>query len=264
MRHTQDTDSILTQSRSLSRFGNPFTQQSPRLIGSSERYDGTTDTDAQLTDANKAWCKWFRQLIHDDYFGLWFAFSLTPTKQSFTNTINNIRHRINRTNETNGVFAGTGKQVIKRHGTMAFLLPAVSQGKHIHLHGAIRLPRLHCDKWVSTRIKDNNQHKEIAAPFDVRGLVFPTRYGTKIDKTFADLHICHDNGRMVDLRTEWQIADHRVFNYWINRDEPIAVSEWRVFEEAEMYPHYIRLALPCSNTDLACYINTNVERQTHS
>ncbi len=238
------------QSHSLSRFSNPFAQPSPRLIGGSERYDGTSGTDAQLTDANKAWCRWFRQLIHDDIYGVWFAFSLTPSKQNLTNTISNIRHRIDRTNATFGVFANTGNQVIKRHGAMAFLLPAVSQGKHLHLHGAVRVPRLHCDDWVPTRIKDDDKQKNILAPLPVRGLVFPRRYGTKIDKTFADLHICHDNERMVDLRDEWRIADHRVFAYWNNRDKPIAVSEWRVFEESENYPHYVRLALPCGNTQL--------------
>lgn len=236
------------QSRSLSRYRNPFAQDSPRLIGGSERYDGTAGTDAQLTDANRAWCRWLRQLIHDDVYGVYFAFSLTPTKQNLTSTISNIRHRIDRTNATFGVFAGTGRQVIKRHGAMVFLLPAVSQNTHLHLHGAVRLPRLHCDDWVPTRIKDDNAPTDIFAPLPVRGLVFPTRYGTKSDKTFFDLHICHDNGRMVDLRDDWQIADHRVLEYWNNRSNPIAVSEWRVFEESDAYPHYVRLALPCANT----------------
>lgn len=248
MRYAQNTDSTLAQSHSLSRFSNPFAQESPRLIGGSERYDGTAGTDAQLTDANKAWCRWLRQLIHDDIYGVYCAFSLTPTKQNLISTISNIRHRIDRTNATFGVFAGTGHQVIKRHAAMAFLLPAVSQGKHLHLHGAVRLPLLHCQEWVPTRIKHDNAQKDILAPLPVRDLVFPTRYGTKVDKTFADLHICHDNKRMVDLRDEWQIADHRVFEYWNNRDKPIAVSEWRVFEESDTHPHYVRLALPCGNT----------------
>ena len=189
------------------------------------------------------WCRWLRQLFHDDCFGMWFPFSLASryTPEQLDHRIANLCLRF-----THFVFRGRPDLTLnhrKRHGLCAFVLPATSYSGVPHFHGLFRTPSSNPSTWVSSTIRQNGQPLNIQMPLTLREMLnlYPRDAIDDSDapSVLGNLHIDNDNRRVIAMHHDSPDAN-RVLKYWRKRRD----GEVRHFDCAFFTPHDIRAALP--------------------
>lgn len=212
-----------------------------------QQYLTTTDFRNNPHEVVEAWKQYNKQLIHDDIYGMWFAFTLTTT---FTT------HQLHKTllvrAETAGKLCGLHAHnqtagTRKHRGICAFLLPAVSYNGFPHHHGLLRVPRAYCcdEKVITTSEHGNNL--TMVVPSSVREYfrLFPVRaelnlnllYDTREDLT-GTTHYA------LPLDADPQTASTRALSYWSDRSD----GELRRFDQAVFIPWEVRAALPNADT----------------
>ena len=115
-------------------------------------------------NVDNEWCRWLRQLFHDDCFGMWFPFTLATRY-----TPEQLEHRIASLclGFTKFVFRRRPDLTLnhrKRHGYCAFVLAATSYSGVPHFHGLFRTPSSDPSIWVSGTIQQNGQPLTIQMP----------------------------------------------------------------------------------------------------
>ena len=200
------------------------------------------------------WCRWLRQLFHDDCFGMWFPFSLSTryTPEQLEQRIaSRCRWKPDQTLNHR-----------KRHGYCAFVLPATSYSGVPHFHGLFRVPSRDPSTWVPSTIQQNGQPLTIHMPLVLREMLklYPR---DPIDDTAApsclgNLHIHNDDHRAIAMHHDSPDAN-RVLKYWTKRRD----GERREFKEAFFTPHEIRAALPIrtGRTPFTKYVRHTREKE---
>ena len=194
-------------------------------------------------DVDNEWCRWLRQLFHDDIFGMWFPFTLA-TRYTPEQLEQRIASRCRCF--TNFVFRGKPDQTLtqrKRHGFCAFVLPATSYAGVPHFHGLFRIPSSDPSNCGPGTIRQDGQPLTIQMPLVLREMLklYPR---DPIDDTAApsclgNLHIHNDDHRAIAMHHDSPDAN-RVLKYWMKRSD----GEVRHFDCAFFTPHEIRAALP--------------------
>ena len=194
-------------------------------------------------NVDNEWCRWLRQLFHDDIFGMWYPFSLTTRY-----TPEQLEHRIASLclGFTNFVFRGRPDQTLnhrKRHGFCAFVLPATSYAGVPHFHGLFRIPSRNHSNWVPSTIRQDGQPLNIKMPVALMEMLklYPRDAIDASDapSVLGNLHIDNDGRRAIAMYHDSPDAN-RVLKYWRKRSD----GERREFNCAFFTPHEIRAALP--------------------
>ena len=195
------------------------------------------------------WCRWLRQLFHDDSFGMWFPYSLSTryTPEQLEQLIA-IRCRwFTNFESLNFVFQKRPETLTlnyrKRHGYCAFVLPATSYAGTSHFHGLFRVLSRDPSTWVPSTIRQHGQPLTIQMPLALSEMLdlYPR---DAVDDSAApsclgNLHIDNDGRRAIAMNHDSPDAD-RVLKYWRKRSD----GEVRHFDCAFFTPHEIRAALP--------------------
>ena len=195
------------------------------------------------------WCRWLRQLFHDDVFGMWFAFSLS-TRYSPEQLDQRIASRCRWfTNFKVCEFFGFRKRpeltlnYRKRHGLCAFVLPATSYAGVPHFHGLFRVPSSEPSNWVPGTIRQHGQPLTIQMPLVLRKMLnlYPRDAidDSNAPSVLGNLHINNDGCRAVHMDHDSPDAN-RVIKYFQKRND----GELRDFQSAFFTPHEIRSSLP--------------------
>ena len=184
----------------------------------------------RITDA---WCRWLKQLIHDDCAGRWVAFSLT-TRYSILALAKRFAEKCQ---AVDGWLPSDTPEHQRQNGTCAYILPSTSASDHRHAHGLIRIPADQCVSeglWVSATIHRSNNPLTIAVPHVLKRLLW--KHNDSPYSTFGNIHLRHENGR-VDLLTP--DSTQSVLNYWNQNFD----GEYRDFDQAVFAPWRFRAAL---------------------
>lgn len=211
--------------------------------------------DEQVKDS---WKRWNKQLLNDDAYGHWFAFTLTThltdkflwrkfeRRCAFAMNANGLEPPLLPTD------AMPTRTDIRKQGVVVFVLPSVSREGHKHFHGMCRTPMN--QPLTTLTIWETNKPQNIVVPMSLRQ-VFEVRFGKGVDGTFRNINILHDQvpcevlgmkcqGTALPLDSELDIASHRVLNYWNKTKD----GEHRDFSNGEWVPHWVRHALPSADT----------------
>ena len=186
-------------------------------------------------NVDNEWCRWLRQLFHDDIFGMWFPFSLATRY-----TAEQLEHRIASRCRWKPDQTLSHR---KRHGFCAFVLPATSYAGVPHYHVLFRIPSSDPSTWVSGTIRQHGQPLNIQMPLVLMEMLKLYRRDA-IDASDApsclgNLHIQNDDHRAIAMHHDSPDAN-RVLKYWMKRSD----GEVRHFDCAFFTPHEIRVALP--------------------
>ena len=180
-----------------------------------------------------AWCRWLKQVIHDDAYGHWVAFTLT-TRYRLSVLAQRFTERCRL---VDGWTADHSDLRMRRSGLCAYILPAVSAANHSHFHGILRLPRSECPpdaEWVTVKIDEASKRLKISVPPILRALLW--KKPDSPQSTFGNVHLRHTDHRVELLDPK---SGQSVLSYWNqNRD-----GEHRDFDEAVFAPWGMRNVL---------------------
>ena len=201
-------------------------------------------------NVDNEWCRWLRQLFHDDSFGMWFPYSLSTryTPEQLEQLIaSRCRWFTNFKVCEFFVFRGGPELTLnyrKRHGYCAFVLPATSYAGTSHFHGLFRIPSSDPSTWVSGTIRQHGQPLTIHMPPALSELfnLYPRdaiEESNTAPSVLGNLHIDNDGRRALAMHHDSSDAN-RVLKYWRKRSD----GEVRHFDCAFFTPHDIRAALP--------------------
>jgi len=179
--------------------------------------------------AISGWIRWLKQTLHDDFHGLYCAFSLN-TRYGMDVLSKRFEDRCAHINKDS-----------KNHyleSAYVFLLPAISNGGRRHYHGWIRLPKCRIEapeSWRSFPMKEHGTPIRIKGPSLLKDFLFTNRWNST--SMFGDLHVRHSGGRV-----EWLSHSDpaSVLAYWSNTSD----GELREFAKGAFIPHNVRTAIP--------------------
>lgn len=209
-------------------------------------------------DANRSWKLWNRQLLNDDKYGDWYAWTLT-THLTPRFLFKKFERRCAFVMSKHGLSVPLlpsdplpSRTLARRHGVAIFVLPAVSVHGHQHFHGLARVPR--SQPLETFTVREQEVKQTLRVPRDI-AVIFQTRFGRGVDGTFSDVNILHDNTPVIcggveciatalPVNERLDIAEHRVVNYWDKTSD----GEVREFGSGEWVPLWVRQALPSADT----------------
>lgn len=203
----------------------------------------TTDVLNNPRSVVECWTHTNKQLIHDDVFGLWFAFSIATDLNPYSLQ----RHLLLRAHAASrrcGLSEfNTSPTRVKHRGCCAFLLPATSYAGFPHYHGMVRVPREYGTTEKVMCIHEEGKDKRICVPESVKSFL------TSPPFALLNIHVLNEDvldgiSRAVPLHEHPDLASRRALDYWTHRSD----GELRRFDEAEWVPWNVRAALPNADT----------------
>ena len=192
-------------------------------------------------NVDNEWCRWLRQLFHDDCFGMWFPFSLA------TRYTPEAARAANR----QSLFGGSQSSVFRRrpdltlnhrnkprslrfHSSSDIVLQEYS-----HFHGLFRTPSSAPSTWVPSTIRQNGQPLNIQMPSVLMEMLnlYPrdAMDDTVTPSCLGNLHIDNGGHRAIAMQPRFSRMRKRVLKYWRKRRD----GEIREFKEAFFTPHEI-------------------------